>query len=282
MRKLLSAGFVRLRKDKVFWIGIAAVMVIGAFVVVQNYREFSANGYVLPPLDNYFFGFALMIGLVSAAFCSLFLGTEYSDGTIRNKIAVGHSRSAIYLSNLIVCATAALLTNLAYIAAVSAVGIPLFGFLTMGARAAVTMLWASFFTTLAFTALFTLLSMLIQNKAIVAVVSIIGVVGMLVATITIENRLRAPEFYDGIVISEEVQITDPNNPQLQSVPNPNYLQPKERAAYQFLHDLMPTGQAMQISNQSAPHPWLMQLYALLIVLAATGGGIFFFRKKDLK
>ncbi|MGY3662454.1 MAG: hypothetical protein ACXAHE_00930 [Roseburia sp. 1XD42-69] len=39
----------------------------------------------------------------------MFLGTDYSDGTIRNKLTVGHTRTNIYLANLIVTFAAGLL-----------------------------------------------------------------------------------------------------------------------------------------------------------------------------
>ena len=50
-------------------------------------------------IDNGFFGCALFIGIVMAVFCSLFIGTEYSEGTIRNKIIIGQKRGTVYLSN---------------------------------------------------------------------------------------------------------------------------------------------------------------------------------------
>ena len=59
--------------------------------------------------------FVLMSGVVLSAFCSLFVGAEYSDGTIRNKIAVGHSRAAVYLANLVTCSAAGVLICLGYI-----------------------------------------------------------------------------------------------------------------------------------------------------------------------
>ena len=49
------------------------------------------------------------MGLVAAILTSMFIGSEYSDGTIRNKLVVGHSRMRIYLANLIVCSVACVL-----------------------------------------------------------------------------------------------------------------------------------------------------------------------------
>ena len=40
---------------------------------------------------------ALFIGIILAVFCSLFIGTEHNDGTIRNKIIVGHEKSKLFI-----------------------------------------------------------------------------------------------------------------------------------------------------------------------------------------
>ena len=50
-------------------------------------------------IDNGFFGCALFIGIVMAVFCSLFIGTEYSEGTIRNKIIIGQ-KEALFICQI--------------------------------------------------------------------------------------------------------------------------------------------------------------------------------------
>ncbi|MEG0494561.1 MAG: ABC transporter permease, partial [Clostridia bacterium] len=76
----------------------------GLFSVGMRYRNAPAA-----PIDQIFFFQAVIIGLVSPLFCGLFLGTEYSDGTMRNKLIVGQKREKIYLSSFIVCTCAAVM-----------------------------------------------------------------------------------------------------------------------------------------------------------------------------
>ena len=57
------------------------------------------SGYI-NNLDNGFFMCALFIGIILAVFCSLFIGTEHNDGTIRNKIIVGQNYLFIKYGNL--------------------------------------------------------------------------------------------------------------------------------------------------------------------------------------
>lgn len=283
MSKLLRAGFARLKKDKVFWIGIIFMVVVGLFIPVRNYIDMLESGYE-STFDSYFFGFSLFTGVIAAVFVSLFVGKEYSDGTMRNKIVVGHTRSAIYLSNLVVNIVAALITHLAFLLAVSVVGIPLFGPLTIGTRSVLLLLAVSLLMMVAFTAIFTLLGMLIQNRTIVAIVSILGVVILFLVSITINQKLNEPEFYEYFsygAYGEPGEVTTDTDG-MEMMPNPNYLQPQQRAVYEFIYDLLPTGQSMQVYNRSAVRPWQMQLCSLSIIVITTACGIYFFREKDLK
>ena len=95
MTKVLSANFMRLKKDKVFWIGLVFMFAAGIFFPVMRYMDMKQTG-TINPIDNAFLGCVLFIGIIMAVFCSLFIGTEYSDGTIRNKVIVGQNRNAIY------------------------------------------------------------------------------------------------------------------------------------------------------------------------------------------
>lgn len=57
------------------------------------------------------------LGVVLAAFCSLYLGTEYQDGTLRNKVTAGYRREQIYFSCLLACLGGGLLIWGSYLAA---------------------------------------------------------------------------------------------------------------------------------------------------------------------
>ena len=67
----------------------------GIIIPILAHREMIAYGtdYTLESRLVWHF---LIIGFIVAIFCSWFLGTDYSDGTIRNKIIAGNSRLKIY------------------------------------------------------------------------------------------------------------------------------------------------------------------------------------------
>lgn len=276
MSRLLSANFARLAKSKLFWLGMAFMLAIGIFITVNCYAEQVKYDFHTS-LDSIFFGYSIIIGIICAVFCSLFIGTEYSDGTIRNKIIIGHTRNTIYMSNLLVCAFAGLAMTLIYIIAMLALGIPFFGFFTTDIKTILLYLVASFAAIVAFTSIFTTISMLNQNKAVVAVICLIGFIILLFMASYLNARLSAPEFYENYV------ITSGGSPMVvETVENPDYLRGTARAVCQFLYDFLPSGQALQISNFDAPNLWQMPIYSLIIIIVTTAVGLIGFKRKNLK
>ena len=281
MSKLLRADFSRLRKSKVFWFSLSA-MVIYAFVLA-GLLAYSGKISVAPvEYDRYFLsaygmmGFVPIPGLIMAAFCSVFIGTDFSDGTIRNRLVVGHTRPNIYLSHFLVCTAAGILMLIAFWIPSLAVGLPLFGsFQHMGS----IYLWFildGFLMMASYAGILTMLSMLIQNKTTAAIVSLLLVIVSMFLVVYLLARIEEPEFVENYTLSVSGMTNS------ETVPNPYYLTPGQRTITQFVLDLIPTGQSMQLSGMSAPHLWQMAVYSLGIVLVTNISGIFFFRKKDLK
>ena len=98
MIKLLKAGFFRLKKDIIFYLFIFLTIGIAGFMLYRYYNNniIFKNTY----LDEIVNEFIIYIGFFIAIFVSIFVGKEHSQGIIRNKIIVGHSRVSIFLSNL--------------------------------------------------------------------------------------------------------------------------------------------------------------------------------------
>lgn len=117
MRKLLSANLYRLVRSRIFYaMGIAAynTHTIGTPWLVHNaHALFWLQAFLLP--------------VQLALFACFFLGTEYSDGTIRCKISTGHCRSSIWLANFFTVCLAGAAFSLLYSATAVLVGLPLAG-----------------------------------------------------------------------------------------------------------------------------------------------------------
>ena len=149
MTKLLSAGFYRLFKSRVLWIMLAICVLLQVFVCVDNFRfeQKTPEGSVL--LDDIVFSIIPALGFISSALISLLLGEEYSDGVMRNKLTVGHRRSDIYLSNLIVCTAGSFLALAALFLSGGLLGFALFGGFTYDAGTLFRLFLCSFLLTAA-------------------------------------------------------------------------------------------------------------------------------------
>ena len=278
MNKLLSANFMRLKKSKIFWccmifmVILALIGPIGQYFQAQKYASFE------PVLDGQLFTFAMFIGIVLSTFCGLFLGIEYGDGTIRNKVVVGHKRSSIYLANLITCIAAGLAMCAAFMLVYVAVGIPLIGTFTLEIKYILLYIGAAFLMSTAFASIFTMLAMLNQNKAVVAVSCILFAFISLFAGQYIQSRLEAPEMYEGY------SYTDDSGEliEFEATKNPRYLEGAQREAYEFVHKLLPGDQQVQIGQMTTQKPGELMIYSAGMTVVVTAIGMMLFKKKDLK
>ena len=279
MNKLLAANFSRLFKNKVFWICCIFAFCYGVFMQTMNYLTSIASGEI-PQIDDLFFSFAIWTGILLSAFISLFLGTEYSDGTIRNKLVIGHRRHDIYLSNLIVCITAGAVMYAINLIASFAVGIPLMGRFDAGAELVFATCIGILITAAAFASICTMISMLCQNKAAAAVINILLIFLLLFVSLYIRAWLEAPE----TVTTQSVVMGENGVSSMttEEVPNPVYLSGTALETCEFINDLLPTGQAVQFTNMEAENIPLLCSYSAVITAVAAGAGTILFTKKDIR
>ena len=278
MNKLLSANFMLLKKSKIFWccmifmVILALIGPVGQYFQAQKYASFE------PMIDGQLFTFAMFIGIVLSTFCGLFLGIEYGDGTIRNKVVVGHKRSSIYLANLITCIAAGLAMCAAFMLVYVAVGIPLIGTFTLEIKYILLYTGAALLMSTAFASIFTMLAMLNQNKAVVAVSCILFAFISLFAGQYIQARLDTPEMYEGY------SYTDDSGEliEIEAMKNPRYLEGTKREVYEFIHKLLPGDQQVQIGQMTTQKPGELMIYSAGMAVVVTAIGMMLFKKKDLK
>ena len=114
MRNLFSAHLFRLVRARIFYFGMAALFVMELYLLYSNHGDIVSG---TASVDNTFFFFTMMGVIAVSAFCGLFVGAEYSSGSLRNKLITGHTKTAVYLSCLLVSGLAAVAFFLCAVAA---------------------------------------------------------------------------------------------------------------------------------------------------------------------
>ena len=274
MIKLLNASFTRLRKNKLFWFLTLFSMGLALFMIYTKYSDMKIYGDAIE-VGQIMLNYSTIIGVVIAIFTSLFLGVEYSDGAIRNKISIGHKRINIYLSNLIVVTITSWFSYIVFLGIITVIGIPLFGSITMPISKLLMLLGSIFVTIIAYSSIFTFLAMIISNKTITAIVSIMLSFGMMMVALICFNILDTPE-----TIQEVTMVN--GETKIEEVLNPKYPSEEKKKICQIMLDINPAGQMFQIAGGSASNLKVLPLYSLGLIVIFTSSGLVLFKKKELK
>lgn len=280
MRNLLSANFARLWRSKIFYLTAEAVFLLAAGIMLNAGRQAVADssGYTYY-LEQHYFDAAVYTGIFISAFTGLFIGSEYCDGVLRNRLTVGHTRSSVYLSSFAVSAAASVIFTSAWMVGGMA-GIPALGPWTIGTSGVLLAVVISVLAAVSLSAIFLLASTLSTNKAVTAVVCILLSLALIVAASYTYNRLCEPEMSSGMMITMDgLQIMDPT-------PNSDYVAEPLRSVFAAIVNILPTGQMIllaNIKNQEgfANYP-LQAAGSVLLTILTTSVGLLLFKRKDLK
>jgi ABC-2 type transport system permease protein len=113
MLNLLTAERIKLFRSKKLWIVLAILLLLPIYQVVNSKITVNYGTELLQVKDIVINGAtgvlmmeknALTILLVMSAFISFFIGEEFQNGTIRNALSLGRSRTHYYLSKWVIAA----------------------------------------------------------------------------------------------------------------------------------------------------------------------------------
>ena len=275
MRKLITASFSRLWKEKLFWL-VFAFMSIGS--VCCNWLNY--NEVINPQiyLEDVLFSMLPMSCFVFALFISMRLGTEFEEHTIRNKLVVGYHRTQVYFAEYITCMVASIIL----------LGIMLLFSMSFGLLLSlefqsdwyelVFLLFCCAMIVSVFSAIYVGISMNVGSKAISLVVSIVFVFAiLLLASFCINALEEEPTAYSNITITVEdgVQFGD-------LIENPAYVDGTQRTVYELIADILPTGQTIQLHNLDFERAARWPVFSLMMLVIATVAGYIPFRKRDIR
>lgn len=286
MYKLLKANFFRLVKNKIFW-GIVIITILIASFILFN-TILNQQGEIKEKIDNILVMYIHFIGIFIAIFTSLFVGTEYSDGALRNKIVIGHSRKNIYFANIITSIGVGICLELIYILVITIVGIPTLGTLQMTTEKFLFIMLDIVFIIMTYASIFTCITLLCSDITVSTVACIILILIMFVTSMALSSTANQMKYYENYFQNENGEI------EAYQELNPNYPGDFKKNVAKTILYCIPAGQAFQIVNQVNKNPLAMIdymsdnelktafLYSLGMIVCITGIGMYCFKRKDLK
>ena len=313
MSRLLSAGFSKLFKSAVYRICFAIAVLYPVFQATVRFADYLKYPELnTEPIDAYTMMDMVFLWLILAAFVALFIGREYSDGTIRNKLIIGHSRLSVYVSNFLVTYIGSVILHLVFFS-VMFVLLKIFSLpMSLDLSDFLAVNGVAFIIIAAYIALFTMVAMIVTNKSTSAVATLIVafvlfMLGMVVYSTLAEIRsIEAQDevviYYDGDDLDQAVNMQkNSNSEEIDPLAD---MQGFQKIFFRISYDCLPSSQSMRMMDytvmrsgyrQSLKSGNLMEqeayplsdiavkfiLYDLLIILASTVVGIFIFTRKDL-
>ncbi len=271
MYKLLKADFFRLKKDSIFWLFICTGIIGAIYVLFSTFR--SAE-YTDIALENTIDGFISFIGLFIAIFVSIFVGKEYSDGIIRNKIIVGHSKISIYLSKLITSIVASIMCELIYIIIVFTVGLLSFGKLQISLEEFAMCMLNIFLIIIAYCSIYNFVAMICSEITVSTIICIMIFIAMFITETGVSYIAHSDKYITNSYYENDVQYI------ISQELDPNYPGDEKVKFAQTIELLMPEGQAYNISD--ADYLYRMPIYSITEILIFNIAGIYLFSKKELK
>ncbi len=274
MYNLLVANFSRLKKNIFFWGMIVISIIIGLLLILNN------TTWVTPGVDTLLTSNIIYVGFFISIFVSFFVGIEYADGTIRNKIIAGHKRSQIYLSNLIVSIVGAIIIELAYLFTILSVGSIALKPPTLDFSTLIMVFVDIFMFIIAYSAIFNFVTLVCSDITVSTVINIILIIVMFVIILIIETPADAEKTTTIYNDGEEIEVLNPN------YPGDNI----KNICRTILYSL-PLGQSMEIQSaiselslkgESNVNINVMYLYSLVVIVTVSLIGIYIFERKDLK
>ena len=278
MRKLITANFHRFSKDRFSWCVVGIVVILSLASVFNSAGSFevmAARGYAMS-LEDCYFNQAPLIGAFLALLISMFLGTEFSEGTIRNKLCIGHKRNEIFLSNFISCAFASIVLTAVWLLSCTLL-FGLIGPLEMEVSVFVGYIFVAMGFAVSFAALYTVIGSLSSNKAMTIIYTFAVFIILAMVASALDDRLCEPEINEimtynnyGAVVMQE------------SVPNLLYLSGMIRTVCEVALELLPTGQALLLSDVAIEYPVRAIALSVVFTTVTLLVGSMLFRRKDIK
>ena len=260
MRKLLAADFAQLLRDKVFGAAFAFMIVSTAILVVSTHNMIALDNYAPGTwtAETSMFCMLPSVGIVNAIWLYLFIGSDYDQGTIRNKFICGHTRRAIFFSHWLIASAGALIILAASLVLGTVLSAHYFQTFALDVSNLCWLFLSCAMLTVAYAAINVALAMNISHKASSVVCGMIVMLVLSIFASYLEVMLSST------LVSGWTPVTLKDHLIL------------------FIYDLLPSGQCSQINAMMFDHLARWPLYSLILIVLVTAAGYLLFRQKDIK
>ena len=277
MRKLLSANFARLWKEKMFWFAFTFMSLGSAAFGWMSYHTALKNTGSQLYAEDMMFNMSPMMGLVFAFFISMRIGTEFDEHTVRNKFIVGYNHTQVYFAEYVTCWVASLVLFSVMILCSTVSGYLIFGSFRLPWKDIAYLLLCGILMTSTFSAMCVGLCMNVRSKSTSLVASLIFLFAIiLLASFCITALEQEPTMYSYINVTMEGIAYG------EVVENPDYIDGFQRTVYELIADLLPSGQAIQLNNLQYERAKSWPLLSVIMLLFTTIAGYLSFRKRDIQ
>ncbi len=263
MINLLKANFARIYKNKSFFF---LLLFSTLFAYYANLNASDSQD-----LSVYLIQFSLISSIVIVIFTNGYIGLDYSNGTIRNKITIGHKRINIYFANLITSVISAFIFYGMFVVVILPLASQSNAKMAISTTDFFLYFGTMFIGFIYYACIFTFISTIISNRVVATIINVTLSMLFIIIPFKCDEIVSQYYFYD-----------------LNRKYNPEAIMPlrPSKEAMQMskaVLDITPIGHMLQIDEPGDHHtkPPVLFLYSLGISIFITSLGIFIFNHKRL-
>lgn len=240
MKNLLYEGFYRLIKSLESWVGIFLTILFSIISIIQYVDS------EITYIDEWCFTGLFFVNLISATVMGMFFFRDYSNGTLRLKIATGNKKYSIFFNNfLISIAYHFLLTSVNIITNLTMYKLVNLSDKGFNKKAAVLSIIFMFIIEISYAAITTVIGMSFQSVLCAICPALINMLMLIMISFI---------------------PSDKNNP-----------------IGRFINESLPFGQINYLSCIIIPSRYtLMLLYSLIVIISSNFLGSIILKKSNLK
>ena len=247
MINLLKSNFYRVKKIKSFLI---ILFLFTIFYIMLYFNNYTPNCVNCPnQLGEVFFDYTFLICLLTPIFICIFINSDYNNGTIRNKIISGYSKTNIYLANLITTILVSLLYMVIAILTLTIISFIFNNSFIITPSKFIYLFFNSILLNISICSIFNFITMSISTKNLSSIYSLSLTIMALVFTSNLPYKIS---------ISSGIK----------------------KQILTFMYDFIPFGQAYQIVSLTDNY-LKISLYSIILIIIVNILGINIFKNKQI-